>query len=213
MNPVLILFYDYTFQFKFFMKNSIKNNKLSFFTLLLAGIFMLGTTACSKHDDDHDDHDHDHENELITTVKLHVVETGTTDTLSYAWKQVGGPGTAIVVDSIGLKQGKVYEVLTEVLDESKTPASNKTEEIRKDGHCHRFIYTSTLSSLLLQILDFDTQNPAMELGLKFRITAPDVMGSGNLKCVLKHYTTSDPKTKGINAGSTDIEVQFPLVVN
>ncbi len=194
------------------MKNIIKNNKLSFFTLLLAGIFMLGTTACSKHDD-HDDHDHDHENELITTVKLYVIETGTSDTVSYAWKQVGGPGTAIVVDSIGLKQGKVYEVLTEVLDESKTPAKNITTEIRNAANFHRFVYTSTLSSLLLQVLDFDTQTPAMELGLRFRITTPDVMGSGNLKCVLKHYTSSDPKTNGINAGSTDIEVQFPLVVN
>ena len=194
------------------MKNIIKNNKLSFFTLLLAGIFMLGTTACSKHDD-HDDHDHDHENELITTVKLYVIETGTSDTVSYAWKQVGGPGTAIVVDSIGLKQGKVYEVLTEVLDESKTPAKNITTEIRNAANFHRFVYTSNISSLLLQVLDFDTQSPAMELGLKFRITSPDVMGSGNLKCVLKHYTSSDPKTNGINAGSTDIEVQFPLVVN
>jgi hypothetical protein len=194
------------------MKNIIKNNKLSFFTLLLAGIFMLGTTACSKHDE-HDDHDHDHENELITTVKLYVIETGTSDTVSYAWKQVGGPGTAIVVDSIGLKQGKVYEVLTEVLDESKTPAKNITTEIRNAANFHRFVYTSTLSSLLLQVLDFDTQTPAMELGLRFRITTPDVMGSGNLKCVLKHYTSSDPKTNGINAGSTDIEVQFPLVVN
>jgi len=196
------------------MKNIIKNNKLSFFTLLLAGIFMLGTTACSKHDDHDDhDHDHDHENELITTVKLHVIETGTTDTVSYAWKQVGGPGTAIVVDSIALKQGKVYEVLTEVLDESKTPAKNITTEIRNGANFHRFVYTSTITSLLLQVLDFDTQTPAMELGLRFRITTPDVMGSGNLKCVLKHYTSSDPKANGINAGSSDIEVQFPLLVN
>lgn len=196
------------------MKNTIKNNKLSFFTLLLAGIFMLGTAACSKHDDDHDDHsNHDHENELITTVKLHVIETGTTDTVSYAWRQVGGPGTSIVVDSISLKQGKVYEVLTEVLDESKTPAKDITSEIRNATNFHRFVYTSTIASLLLQVLDFDTQTPAMELGLRFRITTPDLMDSGILKCVLKHYTSSDPKTNGINAGSTDIEVQFPLLVN
>jgi hypothetical protein len=194
------------------MKNTIKNNKLSFLTLLLAGYFMLGITACSKHDE-HDDHDHDHENELITTVKLYVIETGTSDTVSYAWKQVGGPGTAIVVDSMLLKQGKIYEVFTEVLDESKTPANNITEAIRKDANSHRFVYTSNISSLLLHVLDFDTQSPAMELGLKFRITSPDVMGSGNLKCVLKHYTSSEPKTKGVNTGSTDIEVQFPLFVN
>jgi hypothetical protein len=197
------------------MKNIIKNNKLRFFTFLLAGIFMLGTTACSKHDDhdDHDDHDHDHENELITTVRLHLIETGTTDTVSYAWKQVGGPGSAIVVDSIILKQGKVYNAYTEVLDESATPTKNLTESIKTACHVHRFIYTSTISSLILQVLDFDTQTPAMELGLKFRITTPDVMESGNLKCVLKHYTSSDPKTNGINAGSSDIEVQFPLFVN
>jgi hypothetical protein len=197
------------------MKNIIKNNKLRFFTFLLAGIFMLGTTACSKHDDhdDHDDHNHDHENELITTVRLHLIETGTTDTVSYAWKQVGGPGTAIVVDSMVLKQGKVYEAFTEVLDESKTPVKNITIEIGNAANFHRFIYTSTISSLILQVLDFDTQTPPMELGLKFRITTPDVMESGNLKCVLKHYTSSDPKTNGINAGSSDIEVQFPLFVN
>jgi hypothetical protein len=194
------------------MKNTIKNNTLSFFTLLFAFLFMLGITACSKHDD-HNDHDHDHENELITTVKLHVIETGTSDTVSYVWQQVGGPGTAIMVDSMLLKQGKIYEVFTEVLDESKTPANNVTEAIRMDANSHRFVYTSNISSLLLQVLDFDTQNPAMELGLKFRITTPDVMGSGNLKCILKHYTSSEPKTKGVHTGSTDIEVQFPLFVN
>ena len=196
------------------MKNSIKNNTLSFFTLLLVGIFMLGTTACSKHDDhDHDDHNHDHENELITTVRLNMIEQGSLDTVRYVWKQVGGPGSAIAVDSILLKQGKVYNVFTEVLDESATPAKNLTESIRTACHVHRFIYTSTIPSVLLQVLDFDTQTPAMELGLRFTITTPDVMGAGNLKCVLKHYTNSDPKTNGINAGSSDIEVQFPLIVN
>jgi hypothetical protein len=188
---------------------TINFKKLTFILL----ISVAAISSCKKHDDDHDDdHNHD-ENELITTVAIQFVDTISKDTLFYKWSQPGGPGSAIAIDTIMLKPNVKYIATTTILDESKNPTFNVSEEIKADANNHRFVYTPTNTNLGIKILDFDTHTPPIELGLNFEANAGVVTQSnGNLNVVLKHYTVSSPKTGGLANGSTDIEVNFPLVI-
>lgn len=182
--------------------------------LLITGISLLTFNACKKHDDhDHDDHKHDHDNHLVTTVELKFIDATAGDTLFFEWSQPAGPGTAITVDTINLKPGKTYQCSVELYDKSKTPAHDLTHEIEEAANEHRFIYTSNTTRLSTQITDFDTQNPPMELGLKFNaITTETGPVNGTLKAILRHYTSSSPKSGGLANGSTDVDVSFPIIV-
>ncbi|MDP1728218.1 MAG: hypothetical protein Q8M15_15630 [Bacteroidota bacterium] len=153
------------------------------------------------------------ENELITTVKFTFVDSLTSDTLRFKWTQPGGPGTLITADTIELITDRIYLVSVTIFDESKTPIFNVSDEIKKLQNEHRFFYTSTTSRMLTQIIDFDTQNPPMELGLRFRaITSANGTVTGNFRALLRHYTASSPKTGGAMAGTADIDVILPLRV-
>ncbi len=182
------------------------------FTIIFGFITLLALNACKKHDD-HEDQNHDHENELITTVKLHFIESGSNDTLSFSWRQPAGPGTAITIDTIQLVAGKNYAGFIEFLDESKNPVVNVTAEIKETANEHRVVYTSTTTRVQTTITDVDTNVPAIELGLRFNV-ATTSMGAelGSYQVVLRHYTTSSPKTGGLQNGTTDAEVSFPLVI-
>ncbi len=176
-------------------------------------ITLVSLGACKKHDDhDHDDN-HDHENELITSVKLHFIDSITNDTFSFAWRQPAGPGTAISIDTIKLVPGKAYTGLVEFWDESKNPIENITEEIKSAANEHRVVYTSTTTRIQTAITDVDSNIPPIELGLKFSaITNATGSETGIYQVVLRHYTSSSPKTGGLQNGSSDADVSFPIVI-
>lgn len=179
--------------------------------LALIAISFITINACKKHDDDHDDHDH--ENELITSVELSFVDTLTNDTFTFEWDQPGGPGTAVSIDTIMLKPGKIYKAMVEFYDKSKTPIHDVTHKIEEAANEHRVVYTSSTERFSTKITDKDTQVPPMELGLTFDATT-SIEGDekGTLRVVLRHYTTNSPKAGGINNGTSDIDVTFPLMV-
>ncbi len=153
------------------------------------------------------------ENELITTVKFTFVDSLTSDTLRFKWTQPGGPGTLITADTMELITDRIYIVSVTIFDESKTPIFNVSDEIKTLQNEHRFFYTSTTGRLNTQITDFDTQNPPMELGLKFKaITSANGPETGNFRAMLRHYTAASPKTGGASAGTADIDVTLPLRV-
>lgn len=177
------------------------------YVFAFASIVMLN--SCKKQDNE--ETPLPEENELITTIRLQVVDTLSLDTFVFSWRQPAGAGTAISVDTIKLVANKAYRVSIDLLDESKNPVESITEEIEGDANSHRFVYSTNVAGTSIKILDYDTHLPPLELGLKFLLGAGDA-GTGNFNVLLKHYTDLDPKTNGINAGSTDIEVAFPMVI-
>lgn len=180
---------------------------MKLFYSLLALSFLL-VFSCKKQSSNPNNNE---ENELLTTVKLNFMDTLTHDTLRFVWRQPQGAGTVISVDTILLKPLTYYLVQTEVWDESKTPALSYTEEIRSYGNEHRFFYSSSSSALEMKILDKDSQTPPMELGLSWSLKYLSSNAyQGDLQVKLRHYTTASPKVNGEQAGSTDIEVIFPL---
>lgn len=184
---------------------------MKFSTLLFSLSVLLIVASCKKQESS--DQNQNEDNELLTSVYLNFIDTISQDTLRYGWRQPAGPGSAISIDTINLVAGKYYKAFTEVWDESKTPAIQFNDEITELANEHRFFYTCTNTEIQIQITDSDTQVPPMPLGLYFN-WKPNTSNSwqGNLQVKLKHYTSSSPKTGGENAGSTDIEVQFPVRV-
>ena len=181
---------------------------------IYSGLFFLLILISSCKKQSQNSVDPTEENELITTIKLSFVDTGNlTDTFRFTWRQIGGPGTLIVRDTIRLTAQKTYQGFIEILDESKSPVFNVTSEIKTLQNEHRFIYSSSTSRLSLVSTDWDTNIPPIELGLKFLASTSDSGNStGSLGILLKHYTVSSPKTAGILAGSTDIDVSFPVLI-
>lgn len=185
------------------MKKLINNSLL----VMLASLSLVFVQSCS---DDHDD-DHDHENELITTAKLTFTNTISNTIQTFSWRQPGGPGTAITFDTIRLYVDSTYFTSIQVLDESKTPATDITPEIRLLKDEHQFFYYSGINRLVISNLDKDNRN--LPLGLTFTAqTSANGNELSQLRVVLKHYTDAAPKSTDPQAGSTDLDISLPLIV-
>jgi hypothetical protein len=176
--------------------------------LLLPFLMVLTIFFACKTNDEKDDES----NELITSVFMHFTDSAN-QTTTFKWRQPGGPGARITRDTIVLDSGRTYRVRVEIWDESQTPAVDVTPDIRRTQNEHRFVYTSTTEAISIQVNDFDTNNPPTEVGLDITVST---FGSGPrtglLRAVLRHYSRRSPKTAGPTAGSTDIDVEFPLVI-
>lgn len=184
------------------MKNSFFNNNainLFLFSLLATAITF---SSCKKDDDD----GHSDDQELITTLLLHFENNGTATT--FAWRDVDGiGGNAPEIDNIDLAANTTYTLTLEVLDESKDPVDDITEEIRDEDEEHIFLFEDSGSLLTITTIDVDDEgNP---VGLENNAVT-GASGTGNLTISLKHEAD---KSNPANTGETDIEVTMPYIVN
>ncbi|RXK81329.1 hypothetical protein [Filimonas effusa] len=184
------------------MKKTIK-------MLLAAGLISAAVTSCSKDDEAPEVND----NEVITTVRVKAVATDNTkDTLTFNWKDADGDGPGLpVIDPINLKAGKVYNVHILLLDETKTPVDNVTEEVESEGHDHRFYFDPSGANITVSDLDKDKNN--VSLGLQSKWTTIATAASGTIKITLRHYPNGGKsETDLVNStkSSTDAEAVFPL---
>lgn len=149
------------------------------------------------------------EQELLTTVRLtYTNQVNITDIVKVTWKDIDGAGGAApIIDNLNLKANTTYNVMLEVLDESKTPAVNKTPEIFSEGVQHQFFYASALLSV--SYADKDTKNLPIGLATSQKTGA---IGDGKLKITLKHQPNLKSATSTIATGETDIEVEFNVSV-
>ncbi len=167
--------------------------------ILLSGIVI---TSCKKKDDKNDD-----EEENITTVKvvLTPVSGGTPQT--FTWKDIDGPGgNAPVIDQINLIPSFAYQCILQFLDESKTPAEDKTGEIVSEADDHQ-VYFEPTGNLTVNNLNNDSRGLPLGTSSAWLTGAA---GTGSIKITLKHKpgqkASGDPVTKG----ETDIEVTMPV---
>lgn len=167
----------------------------------------IAINACKKHDDH--DHDHDHDHELITTVNALVFDTLGNPVDTFIWTQPLGPGTPITFDSINLKPLTRYKVKLELWDKSKEPYTNFTSVIKERANEHLLVYTSN-AGLEFSINDSDYRVPPLPLGLDFDIKTTN-QNSGTLNIKLYHFTDNH-KEHGSSAGTTDIDITYPLSV-
>jgi hypothetical protein len=163
----------------------IENRKSLVYIMLIVVISTI-LTSCKKDNNDVTKPSDINEGELITTVQFRIVDTDSPYVEHiFRYRDVDGlGGNAPVIDTIS----------NEVLAESKD---------------HLVIYETPSISLQITINDFDTNNPALPLGLLTSWTTSAPVNT-TLKVTLKHQ----PGIKNGDAtrGETDVEVTFPLSI-
>ena len=157
-------------------------------------------------------------NEFMTTIKLRFEnKNNPSDTAWAVWKDLtpddqNAPDTSGAI--INLDKNKTYKVSVKILDETKNPVEEITEDIRERGNFHFFTFftTGTISSnLTIVATDFDTNPTPFHIGLENEFTTSGNVSTGRLEGVLRHQ----PNTKNgtFAPGNSDIDVFFTLNIN
>lgn len=187
----------------------MKHVKNLFLLSALGAAFIL--QSCDKNDPE-DPKPAANKQEVITTVKLLLVDTVTNETITAQWKDLDadGPGQP-VVSTLNLKPGKGYVCEILLLDESKSPVDTVSNEIKREAEAHQFFYTVT-GTATLNINKVDVDANRQPLGLISTIQTGSSTGTGTLKVVLRHYDGIN-KSNDPQVGETDVEAEFPLEIN
>lgn len=179
-------------------------------TVILALVALI-FSGCNRDDDDVKNPPINNEEELITTVQLEFTPaSGITVTSVFSWRDVDGlGGNAPNIDTIKLNPNTTYNVRVILLNESSNPVDTISKEVEEEANDHLFVYTPSSSSITTTIVDYDTNTPALPLGLE-SIWAVTSSGNYSIMISLKHQPgikNGDP-----NLGETDIEVTMPIVI-
>jgi len=150
------------------------------------------------------------EQEEITTVQINLVPEGKGQNVTATFSDPDGVGgTAPVVDALNLAPNTVYKGTITLKDESKTPAQDITSEVKSEGDEHELFYNVTGANLTVTKTDLDANNRPIGLEATFETAATS---SGTLRVTLKHQPDLKGSTSDITKGETDVEVDFPVVV-
>lgn len=173
--------------------------------LAIAGISM---TACKKEAPAAED-----ENELITTVRLKFTQGTTIQTFEF--KDIDGDGGAAPTkfDRIVLKPNTTYTLAVELLDETKTPVENKTDEVKKEQDEHLFVFSPAPASLLSYSYG-DKDSKGFNVGLT-GTAKTTAAGTGTLRVQLRHQPPIGgvaAKNGTVGPGNDDVNLSFNLTV-
>lgn len=174
--------------------------KRKFMYFLLSAVSLLAV-SCGK-----DDKEDPNEEELITTVRVTLVEQGTTNAQTFTFRDVDGPGAAVpTIDSIIINANRSYAATMVLLNESVSPADDITKEVAAEASDHQIYFEPTGVSLVASNLNTDLQG--LLLGITSTWTAGAV-GRGSMKITLKHKPGAKAANDPVTKGETDIEVSF-----
>jgi hypothetical protein len=201
------VFYLFT---SFKLHKHMKNNLIKLSVLFLATSLVL--TACKKSDDNVPAPTPDNEEELITTVRW-IAYSGTTPIDTAFFRDLDGDGgNAPVIQGIVLDADSAYVMKVEILDESKNPVVDVTEEIEEEADEHQFFYTfENLGASSYTYTDADSRG--VPIGLEGTLITGAV-STGNVTIILKHQPDLKPASGNgdVSLGETDIEVEIPVTI-
>ncbi|MES2591874.1 MAG: hypothetical protein V4608_08320 [Bacteroidota bacterium] len=152
------------------------------------------------------------ETEIMTTFKLIFTDSaGFAPTVTAEYRDPDGDGgnPAVQFDTIKLLANKTYFANAFILDETKNPVDTISNEVMEEANDHLFFYTTSGFSATVAIVDFDTHNPPLPVGLQTKWKTMGI-GNGTVQVVLRHQ----PNIKdGMFApGETDIDLVFSYLV-
>lgn len=179
----------------------MKHMKL-FSVVMFTALIIAG---CKKKDKD------DNEEENITTVKVTLTPASGGSAQTYTWKDVDGPGgNAPSIDQITINAGSIpYTCSLQFLDESKSPAENKTTEVLSEAVDHQVYYEP--NGATVTITSLNTDGNGLPLGTTSLWVNPAV-SNGSIKITLKHKPGVKAAGDAVTKGETDVEVTFPLKI-
>lgn len=183
-----------------------KNRIIIFSCFALSLLFSM--TACKNTSVDVEE-----ENEIITTVKLHFTTGGIKQTFIFNDSDGDGGNAPTKFDNIKLKPNTSYTLTVELLDESKTPANNITNEVATESDEHLFVFTPLPASLLTYTYgDKDARN--FPIGLT-GTAKTGAAGTGKLKVQLRHQPPvngKEVKNGTPTPGSDDVNLDFNISI-
>ncbi|MGQ9804658.1 MAG: type 1 periplasmic binding fold superfamily protein [Chlorobiales bacterium] len=183
-------------------------NSLILFGAIVASVFAFG---CS--DDPAKPNPPANESETITTVQLRLVQTDdATRVFQAQWRDLDGEGSnpPVITGFSNLPANKTFSGSVKVLNETKSPPEDLTEEIEEEDEAHQFFYIVSGATLTFEYADADSSGKPV--GLKTTVTT-GAASSGTLRVILKHEATKnntigEPSTDG----ETDIDITLPATV-
>ncbi len=193
------------------MNHTLKN---ALFIAALGGAL----TACRKDDDDSPTPPAPpvNEQELITTVNMIFTSPDSTDQREWSWRDLDGDGGNVpVITTEPLAANASYALRIEVLDESNMSAvEDITEEILAEDAEHQFFFITTGTNATIQYTDQDGNGNPVGVASLWTL---GMASTGTATVVLRHEP--DKGAAGVSAGDitnaggdTDIEVEFPFVI-
>jgi hypothetical protein len=186
----------------------MKSNKHQFLLLFVIASLSLFITSCEKDPKPIDEPTN--EGELITTVKIELTDSATgTLFRTFYFKDLDGEGgnAPSQFDTIKVNGNSTYLCKIFLLDESKNPAEDITEEIKEEADEHLFVFESSNQKIKVNITDKDKKNLPLGLESKWK-TLNDL--DGKLKITLKHQPNGIKNGSAL-LGETDVEVNFNVL--
>ncbi len=155
------------------------------------------------------------EEELITTLTYTLTPVGGGVPVVFTYRDLDGDGgNAPVITGGSLMVNMQYNGVLTLLDETKTPVKDITEEVEEEGTEHQFFFQTTVGGLSVAYSDTDTEGKP--IGLLSKLTTTTA-GTGTLTITLKHKPNK--AASGVSSGNianaggeTDIEVTFNVTV-
>ncbi|WP_299435675.1 type 1 periplasmic binding fold superfamily protein [uncultured Aquimarina sp.] len=173
----------------------------------LAALLFLSTIVFTSCSSDDDNPAVINEEETITTVRLTVLESGTTAPEVYTW-------TESTQDAITLSANTTYNFKIEFLDESNpSDVDNITEEVIAEKDEHFVFYETTVSGLSFTNASDDTiDSNNIGINISTDWSSTDAT-TGIVRAFLIHEpTTKEGDSRDDFGGETDIEVSFSVTV-
>lgn len=169
----------------------------------------LASQGCKKDDCQPGEDCHAHEQELITKLQVQISDSATGTLLSApAFNDPDGVGgNAPTIDTIHLDTNKAYTVASKVFAEHDGHSDDITAEILAEGSEHIFCFTVTTAQLSILRTDSDGSFP---IGIS-SLWNTGSAGQGSVRITLKHQPDG-AKDGTCTPGDTDVEVDFPVVV-
>lgn len=201
------------------MKTNLKNrreiSRPNLKYMVMALIAAAAITGCKKDDDPVTPPPPVNPEELITTLRLTFTSAGGTESKQFLFTDLDGDGgNAPVITSDTLSNDSIYTVAMEVLNESENPVEDITAEITAEDEEHQFFFQVSGANATVAYADADGNLQPIGLLTLWTIGA---VSSGNVIVTLRHEPNKDGA--GVSGGDitnaggeTDIEVDFPLVI-
>ena len=169
---------------------------------MVMAVSIIATVSCNKDDDPTGN-----EEELITTLRLTMRETGSATTKVFEFKDTDGPGgnPPVKFDNIVLNASKTHTCTIEVLNESVSPAEDITSEIIAEADDHQFYFEPAVAKI--DVVNLNTDSKGLPLGVSSTWNTGTV-GNGTIKITLKHKPGIKAAGDAVTKGETDIEVIF-----